>query len=206
MPHSSLAEPAAAPPAILDDVGAASLPRSVRWRDWSGSGLEHAVLSATPESIETQSAVIGGPVDGGFAAVYSLRLDAAWNLQEARFSELGTGRTLHLRREPGGAWFEGDGRPLPELQDATEVDLPVTPLTNTLPIRRLGLEVGQSAEITVAYVEIPGLTVTANRQRYTRLSAAVYKLEAVGSTFARDITVDEHGLVIYYPGLFQRIW
>lgn len=178
----------------------------MRWRDWSGSGLEHAVLAASREVIEAHSAVIGGPVEGGFAAVYSLRLDARWNVLEARISLLGTGRRLLLRRAPGGAWFDGDGRPLPELQGATGVDLPITPLTNTLPIRRLGLEVGESAEITAAYIEFPGLTAAPDRQRYTRLSAARYKYESVDSDFVREITVDEHGLVIYYPGLFQRVW
>jgi uncharacterized protein len=84
------------------------------------------------------------------------------------------------------------------------VDIAISPLSNTLPIRRLELAVGESAEITTAYVAVPDLTVVTDPQRYTRLADHEYRYESRDSNFKRVITVDEHGLVVTYPGLFVR--
>ena len=45
------------------------------------------------------------------------------------------------------------------------------------------------------------------RQRYTKLDPAGrrYRYESVDSDFTRDIEVDEHALVVTYPGLFRRL-
>jgi hypothetical protein len=82
----------------------------------------------------------------------------------------------------------------------------VTALTNTLPIRRLRLAIGECAEITAAYIAFPELTVSPNPQRYTRLSSDRYRYESLDTDFVREITVDEHGIVITYPDLFHRVW
>jgi hypothetical protein len=58
------------------------------------------------------------------------------------------------------------------LEPALDVDLGFSPLTNTLPIRRLGLlgaAPGTSSTITAAWVLVPALTVVAARQTYTVL-------------------------------------
>lgn len=181
-----------------------ALPQIVRWRDWAGAGLEHAVLTETEGYIEVQSVVIAGPAEGAFAARYSLRLDPEWRVLELQASIVGTVSSVHLRRSAEGAWSDG-GRPLPGLAGALDVDLSITPLTNTLPIRRAGLATGDSAEIVVAYVAFPELAVSAAPQRYTRLHGNRYRFESLDSGFVREITVDEHGLVIAYPGLFHRV-
>ena len=76
-----------------------------------------------------------------------------------------------------------------------------------MPIRRLALSHGKSAEILVVYILLPDLTTTTDRQRYTRLDAEGrrYRYDSLDSDFTRDIDVDEHGLVVLYPGLFRRI-
>ena len=94
--------------------------------------------------------------------------------------------------------------PMPEYTGAIDVDLAMTPFTNTLPIRRLGLAVGAAADIIVVYVTFPDLAVSAGPQRYTRLAERTYRFESLGGGFVRDIEVDEHGLVVTYPGLFRR--
>lgn len=54
----------------------------------------------------------------------------------------------------------------------------------------------------MAYVQLPELVVTAERQRYTRIDETHYRFES--GDFARDIEVDGRGLVVTYPGLFKR--
>ena len=182
-----------------------ALPETIHWRDWSGYGLEHAALSKKARYIEVQSAVICGPIRAGFAALYSLKLDQSWCVIEMQASLLGTAESVYLRRTEDGHWLDGNNRSLLHMNGIFDVDLSITPFTNTLPIRRLKLGVGESAAIVTAYVAFPQLTVSADPQRYTRVAADRYRYESLDSDFVREITVDRNGLVTTYPGLFQRI-
>jgi hypothetical protein len=84
-----------------------------------------------------------------------------------------------------------------------DVDLSFTPATNTLPIRRLGLEVGDEAEIHVAWLVWPELSVRPVLQRYARLAEDRYRYAQ--DDFEAELTVDEHGLVLEYEGLWRAI-
>ncbi len=90
-----------------------------------------------------------------------------------------------------------------------------TAFTNTLPIRRLGLQPGESAELSVAYIDVPTLGVTPARQRYGCLARSAeegrYRYESLPSAalpggFTDDLLVDADGLVVDYPKLFRRQW
>jgi hypothetical protein len=110
-----------------------------------------------------------------------------------------------LTTDGAGSWTDGSGAPLAHLSGAIDVDLSASPFTNTLPIRRLLLAQGRSADILVAYIAFPELTVAIDRQRYTCLEPdRSYRFESLDSDFSRDIEVDGDGLVVTYPGLFRR--
>lgn len=100
--------------------------------------------------------------------------------------------------------WQVDGMARLDLDPAREVDISVSPLSNTLPIRRLGLAIGESADIVTAYVRVPQLDVTTDPQRCTRTGEREYLYESRDSDFRRYVTVDEEGLVLDYPGLFTR--
>ena len=73
-------------------------------------------------------------------------------------------------------------------------------------MRRLGLAPGASAETTAAWVKVPELTVEPLRQRYTRLPEGDrWRYEALTLGFSTEFAVDEHGLVLDYPGLARRL-
>lgn len=80
----------------------------------------------------------------------------------------------------------------------------MTPFFNTLAIRRLGLTIGEAAEIKVAHVLVPGLSQRAAPQRYTRLADRLWRFEGLDIDFAADIAVDVDGFAAEYPGLFRR--
>ncbi len=104
-----------------------------------------------------------------------------------------------------GGWFAADGRPTANLAGAIDLDLAVSPFTNTLPIRRCKLTPGRSIDIKAAYVGFPNPTISADPQRYTCLDARRYRYESLDSDFCREIEVDSDGLVLTYPGLFRRV-
>jgi uncharacterized protein len=84
------------------------------------------------------------------------------------------------------------------------VDLAVTPATNTLPIRRLDLQIGHSASVTAAWIRFPELEIQPLSQRYTRLAKNTYRYES-DPGFSTEIRVDDLGLVTYYRGGWERI-
>ena len=89
--------------------------------------------------------------------------------------------------------WSGTERP-PEYSDCVDVDLSFTPATNTLPIRRLGLEIGEEAEIPVVWLVWPELSVQRVLQRYTRLGEDRYRYTQ--DEFEAELAVDRQGLVI----------
>jgi uncharacterized protein len=178
----------------------------VRWHDWSGKGIEHLVLHEGPDEIVADAAILGTAEDEVFAARYRILCDKSWRVRKAEIVQIGGGSALELASDGAGNWADGSGAPMPQLAGAIDIDIAITPFTNTLPIRRLHLQTGQSGEILVVYVQLPGLTVTTDRQRYTCLeSDRRYRYESLDSDFTRDIEVDRDGLVVIYPGLFRRV-
>jgi uncharacterized protein len=71
------------------------------------------------------------------------------------------------------------------------VDISLTPLTNTLPVKRLQLKKGQSKEIAVIYFDLLDAQVKPVRQKYTRLSATEYLYENVPNDFEAKIKMDK---------------
>jgi hypothetical protein len=88
------------------------------------------------------------------------------------------------------------------LFDAYDVDLYASPLTNTLPLRRLKPAVGDTFTIVAAWVMLPSLAVVASEQTYTVLAPGRVRYQS--GTFTADIDVDDEFYVVNYPGLGSR--
>jgi hypothetical protein len=86
-----------------------------------------------------------------------------------------------------------------------DVDLQVTPATNTLPINRLGLKMGESREIDVVWIGFPALTLDRQGQKYSRIGERNYKFEIPSTGFKAQLAVDKSGLVINYDKLWHRL-
>ena len=109
-----------------------------------------------------------------------------------------------LLADGAGRWRWEGGPELAEVAGALDVDLTVTPATNTLPVRRLaGLEVGQAADLRMAWVQFPGLEVLDSAQRYERLAADRWRFST--GDFSAELLVDPDGLVLDYGGLFRSL-
>jgi uncharacterized protein len=86
-----------------------------------------------------------------------------------------------------------------------DIDILPSPFTNTLPIRRLDFQANPKHEISVLYIDLIEQKVSLQKQIYTKLSETDYLFENMPNDFEADITVDEQGFVLGYPGLFRRI-
>ena len=177
-----------------------------RWQDWSGAGLQHLVLRIGATSIVAEAAILATEDEQRIAAQLRIECDGGWRARRVEASVLGRERRLVLVSDGAGRWRDESGQPLPVLDGAIDVDLPLTPFTNTLPIRRLDLAAGGSADIVTAYIELPAGRVTLDPQRYTCIDPLRrYRYESLDSDFVREIKVDGDGLVVTDPGLFRRL-
>lgn len=181
-----------------------------RWQDWAGTGLQHLVLREGPEELVADAVVIGTEEDGRpFAARFRIECDAGWRVRRVEAGLIGDERPLVLLGDGAGHWRDGAGAPRPDLEGAIDVDLPITPFTNTLPIRRLGLAAGESADLETVYIVLGGGTApraVTDPQRYTCLAPRRrYRYAALDIDFVREIEVDADGLVVTYPEMFRRL-
>lgn len=177
-----------------------------RWQDESGRGLEHLELEIGSDGIAVGSTVLAEDEGHCFVVRYALRCDHRWRVRTARIEMAGEARVLELRSDGEGRWTDGAGVALPLLDGAIDIDITVTPFTNTLPIRRLDWTAGRAVNFRMAYVRLPEGTLTVSPQRYTCLEAGRrFRFESLDSDFARDLEIDGDGLVVAYPGLFRRV-
>jgi uncharacterized protein len=188
-----------------------SVEREIMWAPCEGPGIEHLRLVSSDRGVVANGLVIGLEAGRPFRIGYEVRCDGRWRVREVRVAAPDSERpVLELLTDGEGHWKRGGGEPVPELDGCIDVDISATPFTNTLPIRRLGLEPGESEELMVTYVRVPELLVGPERQRYGCLEAqadgGLYRFEALTSGFTAELPVDAEGLVIDYPGLFRRAW
>lgn len=182
------------------------LQRIVVWKNLLLNGTEYCALWHRAEGW-----LLKGTVAGVFEnqrpvlATYEIHCDENWRTRRVQVERtIGTDvRTSGLSVESKGVW-RSEGRELHDLKDCDDVDLALTPATNTLPIRRLRQRVGATDAVVAAWVRLPDLAVRPLAQRYTRLTANSYRYES-DTGFSAEIVVDDLGLVTAYPGGWERI-
>lgn len=181
----------------------------VMWSAWDNPGLEHLHLAVHDDGIIAEGMVLGVMEGRPFRVAYEVRCDAGWRMRAVRVGIPGSGPLgVDPLSDGDGNWTTLHGNAVPELEGCLDVDISVTPFTNTLPIRRLSLAPTESAEISVAYVEGTGLQAWPEPQRYTCLEkgdgGGLYRFLSLDGGFTVDLPVDADGLVVDYPGLFRR--
>lgn len=179
--------------------------RTIRWSAWEGceAGVEHLDVRPADGGLDMSGIVVGAKDQARFGLTYRIKLDATWHTREARLRTT-SGHILHLESDGQGHW-QVDGAVRLDLEGCIDIDIQATPLTNTLPIRRLDLKPGKSLDLRLCYIDVPELTVSVAEHRYTALGPSLYRFESLRDGFTADLPVDEDGFVRDYPGLFRRL-
>jgi uncharacterized protein len=178
----------------------------MRWRRLDVPGREEARVERTANGWH-----LTGELDADEAGVsarlrYSIDCDLEWHTRSALIEGEANGKPIRfaLAADGEGNWTR-DGAPLPELSGALDVDLGFTPATNTLPIRRLGLAVGDSAPVISAWLRFPELRLERLEQTYTREAEQLfhYRADVDGEPFVAKLETDAYGRVHLYEGLWE---
>ena len=177
---------------------------TILWQDVETGALDRCRLEAVRDGLRLSGTVLtpayGTPLD-----VRYLVEAGPDGLTRRVELELDGGSTRRVLLADGaGRWRWEGGPEVPEVAGSLDVDLTVTPATNTLPIRRLAaLEAGHAAGLQMAWVQFPGLEVLASAQHYQRLTADRWHFST--GDFHAELLVDPDGLVLDYGGLFRSL-
>jgi hypothetical protein len=178
--------------------------RSIFWTALDTIGFEYLELTTASEGVTADGLVVQQLATSVLRMQYRIVADSDWRTRQVQVDLPGSDMKLTLHADGHGRWLNSNDQQLPNLGGCLDVDLQGTPFTNMLAIRRLGLAIGDSAEIKLAYIEIPNLRLTTSRQRYTRLTSSRYQFESLEDGFKAELDVDEDGLVLTYEGLWKR--
>jgi hypothetical protein len=144
-----------------------------------------------------------------WAVQYEIAVGEHWACRSAHILAMTTtgSRSRTLQTDGRGSW-RVDGRPAPTLKGCMDVDLEASAMTNTLPMHRLALTVGEKRSVPAAYVRATTLEIERLEQSYERLTgdavASTFRYDAPSFRFRCDLVVDSAGLVLEYPGIATR--
>lgn len=163
----------------------------------------------------------GSSIASSYKTSWTLDVDEHWHTRRIVVTATGKNwsRYLDLSRSAASDWssetaVRGEADlPSPgiardvDLRGAVDCDLGKCPLTNVMPIRRLGLLQGGVPEtaLLMAWIEVPSLRVVRSDQVYASGSAAgIVRYTNYSRDFDAELTVDPRGVVITYPDLATR--
>lgn len=175
---------------------------------WTGReyySLENCLVSITDVGSEVTSTIIGHYKEKIYRVEYLIKTNQNWETVYLEINCRHNDHTQSIKLEGSGKgkWMNS-GEKVDQFDGCIDIDISLTPFTNTLPIRRLGLSQNQTQEIRVIYFDLLEQQISPVSQRYTCLSNTEYYYENVPNDFDATIQVDKSGLMVDYPSLFIR--
>ena len=170
--------------------------RWILWQGLIGPSMERFVAARTENGFELSGLILQAHEDEPYVVRYSIEVDETWRTRAVQVEvENDLQHRIVLVADGAGHWSR-DGDRLPAIETCLDVDLEWSPSTNTLPIRRLGLRLGETKVVTAAWVRFPSLEVERLDQSYERLDERRYRYRS--SRFVADLAVDDEGVVLQY--------
>jgi len=175
------------------------------WQQWDNIGLEYLNFTEEGTTFFAESTIITIENNLPFLLRYDMRLDKHFQVERVviRLS----GRSSCLLSHRAGQWFDHNKHNISELEGCYDIDISATPFTNTLPIRRLEWQPGQSRSLDMLYIRVPEMTMERARQQYTCLEKNEHGsiFEYRQADFSAILPIDADGFVQNYPNLFRRL-
>ncbi|CAH0127309.1 hypothetical protein SRABI36_00180 [Pedobacter sp. Bi36] len=178
--------------------------RKITWEGLKYKSLENCTLTETDNGV-TVTSIITGQVNNQVIKVsYKILTDPLWTTYLVEINVILGGNEKTVLLEKKGAYWLVNNTIDHRFDGCVDIDISLTPFTNTLPIRRLVFNGQLSNRIEVIYIDIIADMIMPVRQYYTKISDSVYLYENEKSTFKAELKTDSYGLVIEYPKLFRE--
>lgn len=176
----------------------------ILWRSDELDSAERFVAARAGDGWRLEGNVVL-PIEGEPARIdYGIDLDREWRTRAAdvEIDMASGGRTIGFEADGAGAWLV-DGVASPTLDGCIDIDFSFTPATNTLQIRRLGLGVGDSETLAVAWLSFPELVIGPLTQTYCRIADDRWRYGS--GDFTAELAVDAGGFVLRYADLWRAV-
>lgn len=178
--------------------------KTIIWKGIFYNSLEYFQLFKIEETIIAKSRIIGTYKNNLYFAEYNLKIDEKWRIFNFELEfEVNNYKKKIMGIKESYEWkINGDIDP--RFQGFDFIDISLSPFTNTLPINNLHLNIKQEKEINVIYIDILEDYLKPVRQKYRKNEETNFRYENIPNDFQADIEIDDQGLVIFYPSLFER--
>lgn len=180
--------------------------KSIIWRRFEavGAGHEFARVFSESEKCFLEGAAIFVDEKKFCKLDYKIECDANWETLSAKISGfIGEEKIeIEIAAQLNGIWTM-NGEEISAVRNCTDVDLNFSPVTNTLPIRRLNLQVGEKREVRAAWLRFPSFKLELLEQIYERIGENKYAYESAGGSFRVEIETDEFGLATRYGDFWE---
>ncbi|HEY8562128.1 MAG TPA: putative glycolipid-binding domain-containing protein [Pyrinomonadaceae bacterium] len=181
-----------------------SVGNSIIWRRLDCPGHEFARIFPAGNGFRIEGAAIFIEESELCKLDYAIECDAGWRTESAKVSGFVGAEKIEIEitvdaeknwRLNGETIFEAGG--------CTDIDLNFSPVTNTLPIRRLNLASGEKADVRAAWLRFPSFRLETLAQVYERTGENTYRYESGGGSFASELALNGAGFVVNYGGLWE---
>ena len=177
---------------------------SILWRGFAFPGHEACRLFSRDSRWYLEGTAVFSHEQQPCRLDYQIVCDATWRTLSAQVKGwLGNAVVdIQIRADANRHWWLNEIEQ-PAVTGCIDIDLNFSPSTNLLPIRRLGLAIGEAAEVQAAWLRFPSFQLELLPQQYRRLDETTYRYESAGGLFVAELKVDPYGFVVDYPGLWK---
>ena len=181
------------------------MPRTIAtafWRRLDVPGRDAARVTETQTGYELFGQATFLDARGPTTLRYVLDLAPDWVTREGRLTGFIGERTIdtHIVRTPDGWTLDGKTFGMAEVLD---LDLGFSPATNMLQLSRVKLDIGETAEFDVAWLEAGDEALTRLFQRYRRINQTDYDYHSPQGDYRATIVLAASGFAAVYPGLWE---
>src|SRR5438445_236662 len=147
--------------------------QSILWRRLDQPGHESCRLLVQHSHWHLSGAAVFAHDQQPCRLDYSVVCDSGWHTLSARVAGwVGNDAVeIELAADSARRW-RLNGAESPAVAGSIDVDLNFSPSTNLLPIRRLGLAIGQEAKVQAAWLRFQSFALEPLEQRYRRIDVA----------------------------------
>lgn len=153
---------------------------------WMPGSVEHSVIRVVEEGIEMEGVVRGGLLEEPFAIRYAVTAHPDGRCRGITARAIGKPILIEILADGKGRWTDDDVL-IRGLDGALDVDLGITPVAHALTIRRLALGIGESAEVSVAGIDLLGGEIRFDARKFTRLGENHYRVHHLATAVATEL-------------------